>query len=453
MEKDVLFEKMNPVKALAIMAIPTIASQLLVLFYNIADAWYIGRTNNPYMLAASSLALTVYLASVALSNVFGVGGGSLMVRLIGEKKTDEARKVASYTVALSAIAALVFSLLVFIFMNKMLRLLGASDNTIGYARQYIFFTTVLGCLPTVLSMSMPQLIRNAGYAKEAGIGVGLGSVVNVILDPIFMFVILPDGKEVMGAAIATMLSNVISLIYFILLFIKLKDKTVLELPKRIEKIGGKNLLSFYSVGIPAAISIFLFDLVTIVLNVLVSKYGDVPIASIGIVLKLERIPINTCLGICLGMVPLIAYNYGAKNFKRMKTILATATVAVLAFSCICTLLFWVFPGTFVGAFIKDQATVEQGTYFLKIRCLALPFMMVGYVVVNYMNAINKGLVSFILALIRHLVLIIPLMLVMNYLWEMTGLTWSQVVSDIINVVFSLLAYVIVSHIIGKKAHD
>ncbi len=106
MEKDILFEKMNPVKALAIMAIPTIASQLLVLFYNIADAWYIGRTNDPYMLAASSLALTVYLASVALSNVFGVGGGSLMV----------------------------------------LRLLGASDNTIGYARQYIFFITVLGCM-------------------------------------------------------------------------------------------------------------------------------------------------------------------------------------------------------------------------------------------------------------------------------------------------------------------
>lgn len=133
----------------------------------------------------------------------------------------------------------------------------------------------------------------------------------------------------------------------------------------------------------------------------------------------------------------------------MKTILATAAVAVLAFSCICTLLFWVFPGTFVGVFISDRATVEQGTYFLKIRCLALPFMMVGYVVVNYMNAINKGLVSFILALIRHLVLIIPLMLVMNHLWGMTGLTWSQVVSDMINVIFSLLAYVIVNHIISK----
>ena len=146
MEKNELFENMKPSKALAVMALPTIASQVVILIYNLADTWYIGRTNNPYMIAASSLALTIYLAIVALSNVFGVGGGSLMVRLAGEKKEADARKVASYSVAMAAISAIAFSLLVLLFMNPLLGFLGASENTLLYARQYVLTTTRCLCL-------------------------------------------------------------------------------------------------------------------------------------------------------------------------------------------------------------------------------------------------------------------------------------------------------------------
>ena len=280
---------MRPGKALAKMALPTIGSQLIILIYNLADTWFIGRTNNPYMIGASSLALTVYLAAVALANVFGVGGGTLMVRLIGERRTEEARSVASYTVTASAIAALVFSLLVLAFMNPLLRLLGAGENTLGYARQYLFATSVLGGIPTVLSMSMPQLLRNAGYSREAGLGVGIGSAVNILLDPLFMFVLLPKGNEVLGAGIATALSNVISLAYFLFMFRKVSDRSVLQLPVRLEKLGREHARSFYSVGIPAAVSIFLFDLVTIVLNRLVVAYGDIPLAAMGIVRHLVLI--------------------------------------------------------------------------------------------------------------------------------------------------------------------
>ena len=449
MEKDELFEKVNPFKALLIMAAPTVASQLVILFYNIADTWFIGRTNNPYMIAASNLGLTVYLVIVALSNIFGVGGGSLMVRLTGEKKTEEACKVASYSVALSAIVALVSSILVLVGMGPMLRALGAGENTFEYARQYVFFTVVLGALPTVLSMSMPQLIRNAGYSKEAGLGVTIGSLINVALDPLFMFVILPEGKEVMGAAIATMLSNVISLVYFIVVFGKLRDKTVLRLPKRIEKLEGTSLRSLYFVGIPAAISILLFDVVNIALNRLSAGYGDIPLAAVGIVLKLERIPINVGLGICLGMVPLVAYNFGSGNHKRMKSFLIIAATTAIAFSVISAVIFFIFSPELVGAFIEDSETVDIGTEFLKGRCFALPFMIVGYVVVNYMNAVNKGIISFCLALLRHLILILPIMLIMNSALGMTGLIQSQFVADVINAVIATVVLVIVNKKIMK----
>jgi len=269
--------------------------------------------------------------------------------------------------------------------------------------------------------------------------VGIGSLLNVLLDPLFMFVLLPKGCEVLGAGIATMLSNVCSLICFIFMFRRLRDKTVLSIPHRIMKIDREQKRSLYSVGIPAAFAIFLFDLVTIVINRLTASYGDTALAAMGIVLKLERIPIQVGLGVCLGMVPLVAYNYGAGNRIRMRQFVSLARTVILGFSCTCAVLFWIFAQPLVSAFIADEVTVAQGALFLRGRCLSLPFMMIGYHIVNYMNAVDRGKISFLLALIRHIILIIPIMIGMNLIWGLNGLIWSQLVADFLNAV---VAYII-----------
>lgn len=150
------------------MAIPTIISQLITLVYNVADTWFIGQTDNPYMVVASALVLTVFLMTTGIANLFGVGGGSLVVRLLGRNDEDEAKKVASLSLVMAAAASLVFSILCFCFMNPLLRLLGASNDTIGFARQYLMFVVVIGCLPTVLANTMSSMVRNIGYSKEAG---------------------------------------------------------------------------------------------------------------------------------------------------------------------------------------------------------------------------------------------------------------------------------------------
>ena len=442
-DKRMLFESERPVKALAVMAVPTVASQLILLIYNIADTWFIGRTNDPAMIGASNLALTVYLVAASVANVFGVGGGSLMARLIGEKKDDDARKVASYSIIASGIAAAVFALLTLVFMTPLLTLLGADEATMTYGKQYLFTTVVIGSIPTVLSMSMPQLLRNAGYSKEAGLGVGLGSILNVALDPLFMFVILPKGYEVLGAGIATMLSNFISFAFFVVVYRKVRDESVLKVSFKREKILKDELKSLYMVGVPAAISIFLFDLVTIVINRLVTTYGDhtTPLAAMGIVLKLERIPINTGLGVCLGMVPLIAYNFGSGNIKRMNSFSELARWIITGFAAVCSIIFFFFAKPLVGAFIEEEETVRLGIMFLQGRCLALPFMMIGYHTINFMNAVNKGKVSFLLAILRHVIILIPAMIIMNSLWGLTGLVWSQVVADVINAAASVVIFV------------
>ena len=448
-EKTALFETTAVPKALFTMAVPTIVSQLITLIYNMADTWFIGRTNNPYMVAASSLVLTVFLMAGALANLFGVGGGSLVVRLLGMKDEAEARSVASWTLTAAAAASLLFSLLCLLFMDPLLRLLGASDNTIGFARQYLVFVVVIGGAATVLSGVMSSILRNIGYAREAAFGLGMGGVLNIALDPLFMFVILPDGLQVMGAGLATMLSNLIALGYFVWMYLRVKDRSILALPRRLERIRPDSRRSVLSVGVPAALSVFLFDLTNIVINRLSAAHGDIELAAIGIVQKVERLPLNIGIGICLGMIPLMAYNYAARNYKRMHAFFSAGRLAGLVVAALSVLMYRLFAGQIIRAFIADTDTVRFGTEFLKARCVATPFMFLSFHMVHFMQAVGRGRESFLLAVIRQIGLNIPILFIMNALFGMTGIVWTQATADIINVIISYVIYFRVIRAIEK----
>ncbi len=441
-----LFEK-TPVRiALAKMALPTIMSQLITLIYNMADTWFIGRTNNPYMVAASSLVLTIYLAVMASANLFGVGGGTLAARLLGAKREDEARRAASLSLVLASFASLVFSGLCAAFMEPLLRLLGASEKTMGYAKEYLLYVVIIGAFPTVVSNTMAALLRNVGYSREAGTGLMYGGLLNMALDPLFMFVLLPDGRQVAGAGIATMLSNVFALGYFVWVYRRVRGDSVLELPRRVERVEPSSLKALFGVGIPAAMGMFLFDLTNMVINRLSSGYGDTALAAMGIVLKAERLAISTCVGICLGMIPLVAYNFSAKNYPRMKAFFSAARTAGLVVSFTGLVLYRIFAADLVRVFIAEPETIMYGTQFLQARCFATPFMFLSFHMVHTMQAIGKGRVSFALAAIRQLGLNIPLLFVMNALFGMKGIVWTQVTADIINV---MVSYVIYHAVCGK----
>jgi len=435
-----LFETMPVSSALMRMAMPAIASQLVTLIYNVADTWFIASTDNPYMVAASSLVLTIFFMMTALATLFGTGGGTIMVQLMGSGDEEEARKAASLSVVLSAVTALIFSVACLVFMDPLLRALGASDNTIGYARQYLFFVVVLGGVPTVLSQAMSTMVRNAGYSRKAGFGLSMGGVLNVILDPIFMFVIMPDGYEVMGAAIATMLSNMIALGYFIGVYTKLKGSSILELPKKVEHIRRESMRAIFAVGLPAAASILLYDLTNVMINRLAASHGDIALAAMGIVLKVERLPLNICIGICLGMTPLIAYNFASGNRKRMKAFFSTARIYGLIVSLLSLVMYRVFANDIMRAFIADAETVRLGTEFLRVRCFAPAFMFLSFHMVHYMQSVKRGGVSFCLAAIRQLCLNIPILLILNRLFGVMGIVWTQVIADIINVCASYVIY-------------
>ena len=431
---------MSVPKALAVMAVPTVISQIIALIYNIADTWFIGMTDNPYMVAATSLVGTVYLLTAAVANVFGVGGGNLVVQLMGKKDPEEARKVASLSFVMAAGCALLFSFICLVFMNPLLRLLGASDMTIGYARQYLLCVVILGGLPTVLSSTMSAMLRNIGYSKEAGFGIGLGGVLNIVLDPIFMFLLLPDGWEVLGAALATMLSNIIAFIYFVCIYRRVSGEGLLALPRRIEKIRPDSMGTIFSVGVPAAMGLVLYDLTNMVINRLSSAHGDLELSAIGIVLKVERLPQNVCIGICVGMMPLIAYNYAANNKERMMAVFRAARVAGCVVCLISLVLYRGFASEIIRLFIKEPSTVAFGTEYLRIRSIAAIFMFLSFHVVHLMQAVNRGQTALLLAVIRQLCLNIPILIILDHIFGMTGVVWTQTVADTINVIVSYLIF-------------
>ena len=284
------------------------------------------------------------------------------------------------------------------------------------------------------------MLRNVGYSKEAGFGVSLGGLLNVGLDPLFMFVLLPKGYEVLGAALATLLSNLVSFVYFIVVYQKVRSTTVLALPRRIERVQKSSMRAIFSVGVPAALSLLLYDLTNIIINKLSSGHGDIELAAMGIILKVERLPLNICVGICLAMMPLVAYNFASGDRQRMLAFFRISRRAGLAVAAVCIALYWPLAPQIMHAFIHDEQTVALGTVYLRARCFAPIMMFLCFHMVHYMQALGKGGVSLALAAIRQLGMNIPLLFLLDHFFGMTGIIWTQVTADALTAVISYLIY-------------
>ena len=357
-QKKKLFEDTPVAKALATLAIPTIISQLITMVYNLADTLFIGMSNDPYKVAAASVVSVLFFMLTALSNLFGVGGGSLLSRLLGEKRDEDARRVGAFSIYGSLVIAGIYSVICFFFTEPLARLLGASDNTVGYASNYLFWVVVVGGIPSTVSMTMSHLIRSAGYSKESGTGLAIGGISNIVLDPLFMFVLLPEGNEVTGAAIATLLSNTITLVYFLFVYYRLRGKTVLSVSPKYAHLEKSLIVGILSIGLPSALTALLANITSIVKNNLTANYGDVELAAYGIVMKADMLPLNIGMGLCQGMMPLVAYNYAAKNYPRMRSFTKAAQVSGMATACVFIAIFEILAPQILWIFIRDEATID-----------------------------------------------------------------------------------------------
>ena len=438
--QDEVFEKLAVPHALRVMVVPAVISQLIVLIYNMADTFYVGQTNNPYMVAGTSLILPVFNISLCLAGLAGVGGGALISRLLGENREEEARKVSVFSLYLGILIAALFSLGMGVFMKPVLGFLGAGEHTYLYASQYAFCVIVAGGVPTVLSNVLSNLIRSVGRSQEAGTGIVLGGVLNIILDPLFMFVLLPEGWEVLGAGIATCLSNCIACLYFILVMASMGRGAVITFSLRAGRASKESMREVFAVGIPSAIATFLFDLDYMIIDKMMAAYHDLALAAIGIVLKVERFPLNAGIGICQGMMPLVAYSYAAKHHRRMEDTIRLSRRLGLMIALISIILYEIFAVSFTRLFIADARTVDMASQFLRIRVLATPLMFLSFFTVYLFQAFGKGKIALFLGVMRWLVFNIPMLFVLNGIFGMYGIVWSQVTADTLTVILSFAVY-------------
>ena len=444
LDKRALFEDEPISKALATMAAPTIVSQLIHLIYNVVDAFFLGRTGNPYMSAATSLAWTLVMLNTALSNLYGVGGGSLVARLLGAKETDEAKRASSFTVYCGITTALGYSVLLALFLRPILRFLGASEATLGYAVQYTTLVLVAGSVPSLLSTVLAHLIRNVGYADKASIGLSGGGLLNILLDPLLMFVILPRGYEVVGAALATLISNTASCVY--LLYAYRRASRTASLSLRLQDAGKarpESRRKLFSVGVPSALLTGLFDLANVCVNILASSHSDLVLAGIGIVMKVERVPTAVNLGICHGAMPIIAYNYSSGNRERMKKTIQTARLWGLMVCSAAIVLFLLFSTPVAAVFMDTRTgeaalkTIAYAALFLRIRCLASPVQFLNFHTSYSLQAMGMGKATVIHAAVRELVFYIPFLFLLDHLFGEIGLAYALLAGEGCGALFAL----------------
>lgn len=424
-EKE-LFETMPVPRAVATLAIPTIISQVVTMIYNLADTFFVGQIGDPYMVAAVSLVSPWFNLLTALGNLFGLGGGSLISRMLGKSNHQDIRHVSAFSVWGGAVTTLVFSLLTFLFRRPLLNFLGASPNTFGYAQSYLLWVVVLGGVPTMLSLTLGHLLRSEEHARPASAGMMFGGILNVILDPVLIF---GFHLNVAGAAIATALSNLASVVFFVVIYIRLADRTAVSLLPRY--FTFRFVGQIFSVGLASALATALGNASNMVIVRLSSGYGDIPVAAYGIVKRIDQFPLNVSMGLCQGFMPLVGYNYAAGNYKRMRAVSFFSWKTALIMSACFVACFAAFAQPIMHLFIPEAQTSTLGASFLRIACLAVPLTSVNFLISYTLQAMGKGTQSAILTFSRQGLLNIPLLILMNTLVGLYGMIWTQLLVEVI----------------------
>lgn len=435
LEKEHLFASAPIGKSVISLAIPTVIAQLITVVYNMADTFFIGQLGDPNQIAAATLAMPIFMLLTAFANLFGIGGASMISRCLGSEEREKAKHTASFCIWAAVIVALCYGVAIILLMDTLLSLLGANKDTSAFCSSYIFWTVSIGAIPTVLNMELAHLIRSEGYSGQASIGVALGGVLNIILDPIFIFLFK---LEITGAAIATMLSNVAATIYFFAFIFKIRKSSTIT-PSLKYFIMSKGITGeVLSVGLPSFVMTLMSTLSNLTLNKMISDYSNEAVAGMGITKKIDLMAFAIAQGMTQGTLPLIGYNYSSGNHKRLLSALKILLTycLIVAMGGMLLMLFGATP--IIRCFINDATTVKYGKTFLQIICLACPTTALNFLAITIFQATGKKLKPLILSLLRKGGLDIPLMILFNSLIGVNGIAWATPLADVLALVVSLL---------------
>lgn len=443
--KVLLFEKTSIPKAVMKLAVPTVLSSLVTVLYNLADTYFVGMLNDSVENAAVTLAAPVLLAFNAINNLFGVGSSSMMSRALGRRDYDTVYRSSAFGFYCSIFFGLLFSVFYTAFSGPLLTLLGASAETAGATAAYLKWTVSWGAAPAILNVVMAYLVRAEGSALHASVGTMSGCLLNIVLDPVF---VLPWGFHMgaEGAGLATFISNCVACLYFfVLLFVK-RGKTYVCIRPSMFRLNRSIVVGVCSVGIPASIQNLLNVTGMTVLNNFTAAFGADAVAAMGITQKINMVPTYISMGLSQGIMPLISYNYASGNVKRMKKTVTFSVKLALGFVLLVSALYFVGADFLVRMFMESESIVAYGASFLRGFCLGLPFLCVDFLAVGVFQATGMGRESFLFAILRKIVLEIPALCLLNFLFPLYGLAYAQLVAEVI---LSIAAVVVLARLFRR----
>ena len=444
-KKIELFENYPVHKALMTLALPTILGMLVNVFYNMVDTFFVGKTGDPNQVASVSLCMPIYLLLMAFGNIFGIGGGSYISRKLGSKDYESVKKISSFAFYASIIVGFISMAVYLIFMKDILKISGASPNTYQFSKDYLVIVA-FGAPFVVNQMAMGQIIRSEGSSKEAVIGMMIGTVVNIVLDPIM---ILYMNMGVAGAALATIIGNACSTAYYI--YHILRKKSFLSIHFKDFSMNKDILINVFSIGIPVSINNILMSASNVLINNLAAGYGDNALAGLGVAQRIFTLVILVLIGLSQGLQPFVGYNFASKNYKRMSDSIKMSCVVSVVIGSILLGLSLIFGRWSVGVFINNEEVIEYGVKFLVASYTVAPIIGFQFVFMSTFQALGKSIPSLVLSLSRQGIAFVPTILIGTKLFGINGIIWAQPIADIVSVALATVMYIYIYKKMKRKA--
>ena len=445
MEKEELFERMPVTKAIFKLTIPVIISSIISIVYNLSDTYFVGMINDPVQNAAVTLVGPAMVLFFAVTNLFGIGASSLMSRKLGEKNYDDVKKASATGLYLGLFCAIFISTVTLLFNPFVLKILGSSEITYEVTKDYLFWTVGLGAVPGIMNLLFSFIIRAEGRAIQASVGAMSGCILNIILDPFF---ILPFGLNMgaAGAGLATFISNTFACVYFLVLLFIIRKNTLVSLNPKHFTLRPDIIKNIFVVGIPGVFQNLLNVTGMTILNNLASGYGTDLVASMGIVGKINQIPIQVIFGFSQGIMPLIGYNYASKNIKRVKETISKEFKIILGLIFLIIVTFICCGKPIVRMFMDNDNIVTIGARFLIGTAISLPFMSLDFVTVGISQSFGIGKIALVFSFLRKAFLEIPFIFLFSHLFGMYGLAFPAVGAEFI---MSIIAFVVLVKLLNN----
>lgn len=431
---DQLFERSSIKKAYFTLAMPVVLSSAVIIIYNLVDTFFVSKTQNPDLVAGVSQGAPVFSLLVAIGDIFGLGGSSLISRLFGEKRDHEARLASGYCFYVSIIVGILMTIIMVVFQTPILHLLGATTATWQYAREY-YLVIAFGAPFIVFGLTPTNILRTEGLAVQSMTASMVGTIFNIILNPIFIF---PCGLGAAGSALATVVSNVIGdalMIYYLNTKSQKLTTSIHEV-----KLSPALQKEIYSIGIPASITNIMVMFSMALTNRYLIGYGSTSVAAMGIATKINTIIFMVMVGFAFGAQPLIGYTYGAKNQKRFNEAVRFDILVVVVFGVVATLLMMLAAPLIIRLFMQDQTVISEGTTM--IRWLASSTTLGGCILVftTMFQSMGKAVPAFWLSVSRQGLIFLVCIIVLYHLFGYWGIVSAQAASDVLTLLLAVLMW-------------